>query len=33
MSGHPAKNGSPTMRFLKIVLSNGRELDPASGFD
>lgn len=33
VSGHPAKNGSPTMRFLKIVLSNGQELDPASGFD
>lgn len=33
MSGHPAKNGSPTMRFVKIVLSDGRELDPASGFD
>ena len=33
VSGQPAKNGSPSMRFLKIVLSNGQELDPASGFD
>lgn len=33
ISGHPAKNGSPSMRFLKIVLSNGQELNPASGFD
>lgn len=32
ISGQPAKNGSPTMRFLKVVLSNGQELDPASGF-
>ena len=31
--GQPAKNGSPSMRFLKIVLANGQELDPASGFD
>lgn len=33
VSGHPAKNGSPSMRFVKIVLPDGRELDPASGFD
>jgi hypothetical protein len=33
VSGHPAKDGSPTMRFVKIVLSDGRELDPASGFN
>lgn len=33
ISGHPARNGSPSMRFLKIVLSDGRELDPASGFN
>ena len=33
VSGQPAKNGSPSMRFLKIVLPNGQELDPASGFD
>lgn len=33
ISGHPARNGSPSMRFMKIVLSDGRELDPASGFD
>ena len=30
--GHPAKDGSPTMRFVKVVLPNGQELDPASGF-
>jgi hypothetical protein len=30
--GHPAKDGSPSMRFVKIVLANGQELDPASGF-
>ena len=33
VSGNPAKNGHPSMRFLKIVLANGQELDPASGFD
>lgn len=32
ISGHPAKNSSPGMRFMKIVLPDGRELDPASGF-
>jgi hypothetical protein len=30
--GHPAKDGAPTMRFVKLVLPNGQELDPASGF-
>jgi len=30
--GHPAKDGSPTMRFVKVVLPDGHELDPASGF-
>lgn len=33
ISGYPARNGSPNMRFMKIVLANGQELDPASGFD
>jgi hypothetical protein len=33
ITGHPAKNGSPTMRLTKVVLANGQELDPASGFD
>ena len=33
LSGQPAKNGSPTMRFLKVVLPNGQVLDPASGFN
>lgn len=33
VNGHPARNGSPSMRFLKVVLSDGRELNPASGFD
>jgi hypothetical protein len=33
VSGNPTKNGFPGMRFLKIVLADGRELDPASGFD
>lgn len=33
ISGHPARDGSPSMRFMKIVLSNGQELNPASGFD
>jgi len=32
VSGHPAKDGSATMRFMKIVLANGQELDPGSGF-
>jgi hypothetical protein len=32
VSGHPAKDGSASMRFMKIVLANGQELDPASGF-
>jgi hypothetical protein len=31
--GAPAKNGSPSLRFLKVVLADGRELDPAKGFD
>ncbi len=33
MSGSPDRNGFPSMRFLKIVLPNGQELDPASGFE
>ena len=33
ISGNPAKNGFSGMRFLKIVLPDGRQLDPASGFD
>lgn len=33
VSGYPARNGSPSMRFMKIVLANGQTLDPASGFD
>jgi hypothetical protein len=33
ITGHPAKDGSPTMRFVKVVLSSGQELDPASGFN
>jgi hypothetical protein len=33
ITGHPAKNGSPTMRFIKVILPNGQELDPAAGFD
>ena len=33
VSGNPARDGFPSMRFLKIVLANGQELDPASGFD
>jgi hypothetical protein len=30
--GQPAKNGSPTMRLVKVVLANGQELDPNKGF-
>ena len=33
ISGNPARNGFAGMRFLKIVLADGRVLDPASGFD
>jgi hypothetical protein len=32
VTGHPAKDGSPAMRFVKVVLPDGREMDPASGF-
>jgi Family of unknown function (DUF6152) len=32
ISGHPARDGSPTMRFVNVVLPNGQALDPASGF-
>jgi hypothetical protein len=32
INGHPSRNGSPTMRFTKVILSNGQELNPASGF-
>ena len=31
--GQPARNGSATMRFLKVVLPDGRELEPLSAFD
>jgi hypothetical protein len=27
LSGHQAKNGSPTLRLLKVVLADGREMD------
>lgn len=26
--GHPAKDGSNSMRLVKVVLANGKELDP-----
>jgi hypothetical protein len=30
--GQPARNGSATMRLVKVVLANGQELDPNKGF-
>ena len=33
ISGNPARNGSPIMRFRKVVLPSGRELNPDAAFD
>jgi len=29
-TGHPAKNGTSSMRLAKVTLANGKELEPES---
>ena len=33
VTGHPAKDGSPNMRFRKVLLPDGQELNPEGAFD